>query len=108
MNVWDYYMAFDVFLGTSISEGFGTTAIEAQSMGLPTFLSTGFPMTTVITKYAFRIDLKESPRKWAKCVIRNCSRIRSKNDMTIVDKAGFSASSVSKKIESFYLEHSQG
>ena len=102
-NVWDYYMAFDVFIGTSLAEGFGTTAIEAQATGLPTFISWGFPETTVITNYAYRLDIKDGSDKWCQKLICNSSRNRSSADIELIRKAGFDAKDIGRSIQDFYL-----
>lgn len=38
-NVWPYYMAADVFVFTSIIEGFGNVLVESQAAGLPVVAS---------------------------------------------------------------------
>ena len=37
--------SFDVFLGPALQEGFGLVAVEAQAVGVPCVLYTGFPKT---------------------------------------------------------------
>lgn len=103
MDVWNYYMSFDVFISTSFYEGFGTTAIESQATGTPTILSTGFPEVVCITDIVERIDLNDSMNKWVNKVM-NAMVIR--GDKTTVDKiiaAGYSARAVAKELESIYL-----
>lgn len=58
-NVWDYYMAMDVFCGTSLYEGFGTTAIEAQATGVPTLLSKAFPPVVEVTSFVRRLETND-------------------------------------------------
>lgn len=101
-DVWNYYMAFDIFIGTSFYEGFGTTAIEAQATGVPTILSEGFPGSVVLTDYVKRISLSESREEWASEIVNTKLRRRSKEDIVAIDIAGYSAQRVSKELQEFY------
>lgn len=105
INVWDYYMAFDIFISTSYYEGFGTTAIEAQATGVPTILSTGFPEKVVISDYVKRIDLQDPIDEWFNAIINTKKRKRSNSDCINVDKNGYSAKAVAKQLEEFYCNH---
>ncbi len=106
-DVWNYYMAFDIFLGTSSFEGFGTTAIEAQATGLPSVLSTGFPETVEVTDFVKRLALEDDTKIWAREILNMKRRNRSKEDTKKIDDAGFSAKSVAKELERFYYEHAK-
>lgn len=101
-NVWEYYMAFDVFVGTSYFEGFGTTAIESQATGTPTVLSTGFPAVVCISDFATRIDLDAGIDKWVDAIIAFKENRFNSNAISIVENSGYSAKNVSKYLESFY------
>ena len=103
-NVWDYYMAFDVFLGTSLYEGFGTTAIEAQATGLATVVSDAFPSTVIVSEHIQRISLMESPTVWAEKIKKQMFRTRTKEDAIQVEKKGYSANMIAKELEKFYIE----
>lgn len=105
-DVWNYYMAFDIFISTSFYEGFGTTAIEAQATGVPTILSTGFPESVVVSDYAKRISLDESIDNWIDLIIKTEARIRSKRDAENVEEKGYSAKAVAKGLEDFYCSKS--
>ncbi len=102
-DVWNYYMAFDIFLGTSLYEGFGTTAIEAQATGLPTILSDGFPETVEITDYIQRISLKNDAKIWAEKILNIEERKRTNQDVKLIEEAGYSAKIVAKELQEFYV-----
>lgn len=101
-DVFNYYMAFDVFLSTSLYEGFGTTAVEAQATGLPTVLSEGFPEMVELTDYVYRLPLEQSDEYWSDIILKIGKRDRSKYDTLKIDKAGFSSQSVAKELENVY------
>ncbi len=104
-EVWKYYMAFDLFLGTSYYEGFGTTAIEAQATGLNCLLSTGFPKTVEVTPNVKRVPLQVDETHWAKQAfdLYRKNSIRSKDAAILVQEAGYNAKDVAKEIEEFYF-----
>lgn len=102
-DVYNYYMAFDIFLSTSLYEGFGTTAVEAQATGLPTVLSTAFPETVVLTDYIYRISLTEPDEVWAERILSIGKRERSKKDTIQIDKGGFSSISVARELQDIYI-----
>lgn len=101
-DVYNYYMAFDLFLSTSLYEGFGTTAVEAQATGLPTVLSTAFPETVILTDYIYRIPLMESDEAWAERILAIGLRERSEKDTIKIDEGGFSSTSVARELEDVY------
>ena len=105
-NVWDYYMAMDVFCGTSLYEGFGTTAIESQASGLPTLVSTGFPEVVEITKFIKRLDTKDV-HKWIKEIEASIGKRYSEEGINEVINNGYSARMVAKKLEEFYIKHAR-
>ncbi len=102
-NVWDYYMAFDVFLATSFYEGFGTTAIESQAVGVPTILSKGFPEIVCITPNTKRISLDESLDYWTEELIQYLETPRMENNINLIIEAGYSAKNVAQELQSIYL-----
>lgn len=55
-NVNDYYNVMDIFLFPSIYEGFGTVAIESQTNGLPTLISSGIPDDVMVCNNIRKID----------------------------------------------------
>jgi glycosyltransferase involved in cell wall biosynthesis len=101
-NVHEYYMAFDMFIATSLYEGFGTTAIEAQATGLPSIVSTGFPETVCVTNLIQRIDLEESLEIWKKKALETIQKTRNPESIAEVKNAGYDASMVAKELEFFY------
>ena len=103
-DVWNYYMAFDIFVSTSFYEGFGTTAIESQATGLPTILSTGFPETVEISDYVMRISLSERVDYWSDSILKMKIRNRTRKDAEKIEQKGYSAKAVAKLLENYYID----
>ena len=57
--------AMDSFVFSTLSEGLGIVAIEAQAAGLPTVISDGVPRDVMITELAHQIDLAKGEDIWA-------------------------------------------
>ncbi len=107
-DVYNYYMAFDIFLGTSYYEGFGTTAIEAQATGLQTILSTGFPEAVEVTNFIKRIPLTEKMSVWSNEILQLNLRERTSNDIKKIEEAGYNAKSIGQELQKFYSEERKG
>lgn len=103
-NVWDYYMAMDVFCGTSLYEGFGTTAIESQATGVPTLLSMGFPKVVEVTDFVKRLETYNTD-VWVENIKKVIGlRYPEQGQRGVIDH-GYSAQMVAKQLEEFYLAH---
>lgn len=103
-NVWDYYMSFDVFCGTSLYEGFGTTAIESQASGLPTLVSNRFPETVIISDFIWRLPINEI-ECWSDMIVQNEGKRYAKDGIQAVNQNGYNANYVAKELESFYMDY---
>lgn len=101
-NVWDFYSAIDIFVGASLYEGFGTTAIEAQASGLPTIISEGFPKTVCISSLIYRISTAKM-NEWIKTILAITDTKRCQEEgLKSVRENGYSASDVAKWLQEFY------
>ena len=67
-NVNEYMMAMDVFVFPSIFEGFPIALIEAQTTGLPCYISDSITEEINQTDLITRISLNDSPKEWAKAI----------------------------------------
>lgn len=103
-NVYEYYMGFDMFISTSLYEGFGTTALEAQATGLPTILSTGFPHSVEISNYVTRISLQEDYEKWIYSINHLIAPKDRQLGIEYIKKSGYDAVEISKQLQEFYIK----
>lgn len=70
-NINQLLQSMDVFILPSHFEGLGIVTIEAQSAGVPCFVSTNVPSNVDVTNIITHLSLKESPKIWAKEIIEN-------------------------------------
>lgn len=104
-NIWDYYMAMDIFCGTSFYEGFGTTAIEAQASGLPTIISVGFPSVVEVSSFVKRLEISDlNIPEWINSIKFYKNKRFSEEGLKCVVDSGYTARKVSKYLEEFYFE----
>ena len=99
-------MAFDIFVGTSLYEGFGTTAIESQATGLPTILSTGFPEVVVLSDLTNRLSFDDT-NQWVSLIEAKIGKRNHHQGMESVISSGYSAESVAKYLQDFYEKNSK-
>lgn len=69
-NIPPYLSAMDAYMAPSLYEGLGISAVEAQSEGLPTFVSEAFPDEVKISKYLSKFSLTKSPKALAKEMLK--------------------------------------
>lgn len=89
-------LAMDCFVFPSVYEGFGIVVIEAQSSGLPTFVSSVLPKTVHVTNLIHYLPLANSAQQWAQEILSgsiDCDRehvtkalIGGGNDIRVVAK----------------------
>ena len=70
-NVYDYMQAMDAFIFPSLFEGLGMVALEAQAVGIPTYISDNCPHDVLITDYAHMVSLNTSTEKWASLIFKS-------------------------------------
>ena len=102
-DVPDLMQSMDCFILPSHFEGLPLVVIEAQCIGLKSYLSDVIADEVKITDIVDFISLKESPEYWAKQILLNRNYIR--KDMTDeIKKAGYDIKTEIKRIEQFYLK----
>lgn len=98
-----YYQAMDVFILPSLLEGFPIVAMEAQSTGLPTYVSTTITDEADVTDLSRFFDLKDGPQALAKTVSDDLKNADQRQDASqqIID-AGYSLEDNLREFESLY------
>ena len=102
-DVENFYQAFDAFLLPSLYEGLGIVAIEAQTSGLPCFMSDVIPNEAFVCN-ATPLSLKQSPTIWADTILNTLHNFVRKDETVVIQKAGFDIVNVGKYIEMQYLK----
>jgi glycosyltransferase involved in cell wall biosynthesis len=100
-DVPDLMQAMDCFLFPSRFEGLGIVIIEAQTAGLPCYVSSVIPNEVKITNLVDFISLNESPENWAEKIIKNKNYKRKDASKEII-KAGYDINTEIKKMQKFY------
>lgn len=94
----NYYPAFDCCILPSISEGFGTTVVEAQAAGIPQLVSTEIPQEAVFSNNVLRLPLSKGPEVWAD----NIDKVKSIPQKIFTNKKDFEIVKEAEKLESIY------
>ena len=94
----------DVFLFTSIFEGFGIVLVEAQCSGAPCVVAdSNIPKNVKLSDDFYFVSLKETSQYWADHIIKLHKRER----VGRTEEAklrGFDINTVSEWLEKFYLK----
>lgn len=104
-DVPDLMNLFDCFIFPSLTEGLGIVGIEAQASGLPCFMSMGVPTEAVITDHAWRLNLDDSPEKWANEVLLKMSNFKRIDSTNSVKEAGYDIKKIAEELQNFYSIH---
>ena len=99
-DVSDLLQAFDVFAMPSLWEGLGIAAIESQTSGLPTLVSTNFPSDVKITDQLHFLPLQD--KLWIREVEKGKKKNRSNNN-EIIKNAGYDMQISSEIIRNVYM-----
>lgn len=95
--------AMDVFIMPSLYEGFGIVALEAQTSGLPCFISDVIPRDCIVTDLVTQLPLSMSASEWASEIARKLNQPRTDHSKEVA-ASGFDISDTAKWLESFYLK----
>ena len=100
--------AFDIFVFTSLYEGFGMVLVEAQTAGLYCISADTVPKETQVTSNIKYLSLSLSAKSWADAVKRTKEQksdreILSRDAQQSIAEYGYDISIEAKKLERIYL-----
>lgn len=101
-NIYDYLNAMDVFIFPSRFEGLGIALVEAQASGLPCVISNVIPQEAVLSRRVKKIDLAETPKKWAEVCVKSLDNIDRRKENSLVAGKGFDIGLETQKIAEIY------
>lgn len=98
-NIYELLRENNIYLSASVTEGLGISLIEAQSVGLKCFCSTGVPVEANCGSMEY-ISLDEGPEKWAKIINEYIKQNGSKRIKC--DMENFDIKNIMKKYKALY------
>lgn len=99
------YQAMDIFVLPSLFEGFGMVNIEAQTSGLPCFVSDTVAPEVAVTDLVHFLPLTIPPEKWAKEILSRAVPGEERRDrLDEIVRAGYDITTTAKKLYSFYSD----
>lgn len=103
-DVNELMQAMDVFVLPSYFEGLGIVNVEAQTAGLPCFVSDKvIPQEVNLTNLMHYIPLSASPKEWAQKILEEKINIKNRKDMSSkIIEAGFDIESTCNILCEFY------
>ncbi len=100
-DVNDLLQAMDAFVFPSLYEGFPLTVIEAQTTGLPCFLSDCITKQVKVTDLVSFISLEKNVEKWAE-IILNSQKIERKDKSDFIKSENYDINSLVEQMEKIY------
>lgn len=99
-----YYSALDCYIFPSSMEAFGMTAVEAQTNGLLTFVSSGIPIEAKISQKLFKVILGDNVDYWCKSILKSIKNApdRSAISNSVSKNDILSSKKMTKKVEQIY------
>lgn len=102
-DVPDLLQAMDAFVFPSNYEGLGIVAIEAQTAGLPCFLSDQVPDAACVTALSQKIHLKSNADEWSRIILDSIP-IERKDTLNFIRKAGYDIKENAPWLQNYYIE----
>lgn len=93
--------AGDVFVFPSLYEGFPGAVLEAETAGLPCFISDTITDEVVLTDYVRQLSIKIHPKYWAQEILK-CVGLSRRDGVEIIKEAGYDIKNLVIEIEVFY------
>ena len=96
-----YYQAFDAFLLPSLDEGLPIVHLEAQTSGLPCFVSDAVTIESSVCNTTV-ISLSKNAKEWADIILEKTKNFQRQDCSSVVKQAGFTIQDSVKNLEQLY------
>ncbi len=99
------YHGLNLYLGTSVREGLGLTAVEAQACGKPCLLSTGFPPLCDVGAGLVSFIGGTNAEEWAGCIVSKFMKASTADTIVVeeaVRQAGFDIAAEACRVRALY------
>lgn len=93
----------DIFILPSLFEGKPVVGIETQAAALKSYISDTITKTVKFSEYIEFLNIKDSPKLWAKEILKHKSKYLRKNMQETIIENGYDISYVAKKMEEIYI-----
>ena len=104
-DVYLFYQAMDIFVFPSLYEGLGMVNIEAQTSGLPCFVSNTITPEAAVTDLVHFLPLSMPPEQWAEEILSNTVSEEERRDhRDEIIRAGYDIHSTVDKLCAFYTD----
>ena len=94
--------AMDCFILPSRYEGLGMVVVEAQTAGLPCYISTRVPKEVILTNHCKSISLDTSPKLWANMIYNDSLTFIRSSDVKKISEQGYNIGNEVKILEVYY------
>lgn len=96
----------DCFVFSTLSEGLGIVAIEAQAAGIPTIVSNGVPDDVLLTNSCKMLSLDKQPDEWAREIINfRKEHIDREDNYESLVKAGYDIEESANRMMDLYIQN---
>lgn len=102
-NVEEYLSASDFFLLPSVKEGLGIVAIEAQTSGLKTIVSSEVPKEVMITDNIVQTKSYNDVNEWVDIIKDSNKNVDRLSSVKLIKEKGYDITEVSRNLEKYYL-----
>lgn len=100
--------AMDGFIFPSLFEGLSLVVVEAQTSGLPVYVSDSISKEHKITNTVKFLSLDKGNVYWADYILNDIWNIRRKDNSSVVSAAGYDINQEAGKLENFYISVAGG
>lgn len=102
-DTWKYYQAMDAFVMPSLYEGLPVSMVEAQTSGLPCYVSDTVPREAALTGLVGFKSLGNSAEQWSNWILEHPQTVR-RSMKKEIREAGYDIDASAKKLEQYYTE----